>query len=107
MKNIVRVKAFLAMPDMVFPISGTSPRRYVFMRMATMNQSMKYGMDIFLLSPLKITDVTRASGMIQSALVSFIVVATSRASSPYAAPAPTTELVSWIAIAAQVPTPAG
>ena len=52
---------------------------------------------------LNMNEVARANGMIHSALVSLMVVATFSASSPYAAPAPTTELVSWMAIAAQVP----
>ena len=47
--------------------------------------------------------VTSDSGIIQSARVSFIVVAISSASGLNAFPAPTTELVSWMAIAAQVP----
>ena len=55
---------------------------------------MNQGMDIFFASLLKINAVTSASGMIHKARVSFMVVATSSASSPYAAPAPTTELVS-------------
>ena len=48
----------------------------------------------FLPLPLKIKEVANAKGIIQSARVSLIVVATFNASSPYAAPAPTTELVS-------------
>src|SRR5215472_948323 len=42
-------------------------------------------------------------GTIQSARVSFTVVATARATLPYFAAAPTTELVSWIASADQIP----
>ena len=48
----------------------------------------------FLPSLLKIKEVTSAKGIIHKARVSLMVVATCKASSPYAAPAPTTELVS-------------
>ena len=64
---------------------------------------MNQGILIFCPLLLKMNEVTRAKGIIHKARVSFIVVATFRASSPYAAPAPTTELVSCMAMAAHVP----
>ena len=75
----------------------------VLASIARMKSRMNHGMEIFFPFFLKIKVVAMAIGIIQSARVSFTVVATLRASSPYAAPAPTTELVSWIAMAAQVP----
>lgn len=75
----------------------------VLASIARMKNRMNHGMEIFFPFFLKIKVVAMAIGIIQSARVSFTVVATLRASSPYAAPAPTTELVSWIAMAAHVP----
>ena len=103
MKNIVNVRKRLAMPDMMVPTCGTLSRTNVFRSIAMMKYRMNHGIVNLLSLLLKMNDVTSAKGMIHNALVSLIVVAICRASSPYAAPAPTTELVSWIAIAAHVP----
>lgn len=68
-----------------------------------MKKKMNQGMLMRCPLLLKMNEVIKATGIIQRARVSLMVVAIRRASSPYAAPAPTTELVSWMAIAAQVP----
>src|SRR5262245_45421361 len=47
--------------------------------------------------------VAKATGAIHKARASLTVVATESAAAPYLIPAPTTELVSWIASAAQRP----
>lgn len=49
------------------------------------------------------TEVIKAMGAIHKALASLTVVATLRAIAPYFIPAPTTELVSWMASAAHNP----
>ena len=103
MKNIVRVKHRRAMLEMIVPTSGTASRTNVFKSIAAMKYRMNHGMVILRSLLLNMNDVASAKGMIHRALVSLMVVATFRASSPYAAPAPTTELVSWMAMAAQVP----
>ena len=94
MKNIVIVRHLRAIPETVFPNSGMLSRTKVFRTIAMTKKMINQGMLTFLSLFLKIIDVTSARGMIHNALVSLMVVATFRASSPYAAPAPTTELVS-------------
>ena len=71
--------------------------------MANTKKRINQGIDTLFDFSLKIKVVTNANGIIQRARVSFTIVATSRAFCPYAAPAPTTELVSCMAIAAQSP----
>ena len=69
--------------------------------MARMKRKMNHGTDTLVFSPffcLKINMETRERGMIHKALVSLIVVATFKASSPYMDAAPTTELVSWLSL---------
>ena len=84
-------------------VSGSGVGRNVLTTIAPMNINMNHGIEILRPLLLKTKVETIARGIIQSALVSFTVVATFSASSPNAAPAPTTELVSCIAIAAQIP----
>ena len=74
--------------------SAEGMSRKVFASMARMKISMNHGMLIFFPFFRKMNVVAIAIGIIHSARVSFTVVAMLRASSPYAAPAPTTELVS-------------
>lgn len=94
MKNIVSVRHLRAIPEITVPNDGTLSRTKVFRRIAMTKYRINHGILILRSLFLKINDVTSASGIIHSARVSLIVVATLRASSPYAAPAPTTELVS-------------
>ena len=90
MKNMVMVRHLRARPEMALPNAGMLSRTKVFSSMAITKKRMNQGMVIFLSLLLNMNDVARASGMIQRALVSLIVVATCSASSPYAAPAPIT-----------------
>ena len=94
MKNIVRVRHLRASPETTMPNAGILSRMNVFNRMAMMKYRINQGMLILRSLLLKMNDVTRARGIIHNARVSLMVVATFNASSPYAAPAPTTELVS-------------
>ena len=64
---------------------------------------MNQGMLILPLLSRKINMVANARGIIHSARVSLMSVAVWRATSPYTSPAPTTDEVSWMAMAAQVP----
>ena len=71
--------------------------------MTRINSNMNQGMEILLVLSRNKNIVTIARGIIHKARVSFMSVAVCRAISPYASPAPTTDEVSWIAIAAHVP----
>ena len=93
-KNIVIVRPLRAKTEIALPTIGTPSSRYVFITIATTNQRINHGIVIFRLSFLNLREVTSANGIIHSARVNLIVVATCSACSPYAAPAPTTELVS-------------
>ena len=93
-KNIVRVRHLRASPETVEPKAGMLSSTKVFSRIAMIKYRMNHGIVILRSWLLNMNDVARASGMIHKARVSLIVVATFKASSPYAAPAPTTELVS-------------
>ena len=105
-KKSVIVSILRAMRLMPFPIvtpHSLFSSKYVFMSIAPTKRMMNVGTETFLFLLLKIKDVMKAIGTIHRARVSLMVVAICNASSPYAAPAPTTELVSCIAIAAHVP----
>lgn len=93
-KNIVSVRHLRASPEMTLPNSGMLSRTKVFSKIAITKKRMNHGIEILRSLLLMMNDVARARGIIHRARVSFMVVATFRASSPYAAPAPTTELVS-------------
>ncbi len=82
MKNIVRVRQRRAIPDMTMPTAGMLSSTNVLRRMAIMKKRMNHGIVIFLSWLLNMKDVARARGMIHKALVSLMVVATFRASSP-------------------------
>lgn len=77
--------------------------QYVLITIARIKRNINQGMDILLVLSRKMNIVTNASGIIHNARVSLIRVANFSASGPYASPAPTTDDVSWIAIAAHVP----
>src|SRR5881394_143189 len=72
---------------------------YVRTTDATTNQRMNQGIATCAAFRLNSSAVASVSGTIQRARVSLIVVAICSASAPYRAAAPTTELVSWMAIA--------
>ena len=101
MVSVLRANSLMDAP-ITAPVSVVSST-YVLKIMARMKKKINQGMLMRCPLLLKIKEVKSAIGIIQSARVSLIVVAIRRASSPYAAPAPTTELVSWMAMAAQVP----
>ena len=75
----------------------------VLISIASTNRKMKYGTLIFFDSLLKMNTDIIEIGIIHNALSSFMVVAVCRASEPYLLAAPTTELVSCMAMAAQTP----
>ena len=93
-KNIVSVRQRRSIPEMIVPISGMLSSTNVFRRIAMIKYKMNHGIVIFRSLLLNMNDVASAKGIIHKARVSLMVVATFRASSPYAEPAPTTELVS-------------
>ena len=70
MKNIVTISSLRATPDMNLPTSGQSFKTYVLSSIATINQRMNQGMDIFFASLLNMSAVTSARGMIHRARVS-------------------------------------
>ena len=75
----------------------------VLLSIASTNRKIKYGILIFFDSLLKINTEIIEIGIIHNARSSFMVVAVCSATEPYLLAAPTTELVSCIAMAAHTP----
>ncbi len=84
-------------------VNASGSATYVLTIMASTKIKINHGMEIFPVRSRNINIVTKASGIIHSARVSLMRVAVWRATSPYTSPAPTTDDVSCIAIAAHVP----
>ena len=80
-----------------------TPGTKVLISNASIKRKIKYGTLIFFDPSLKMKSEMTEIGIIHNALSSFIVVAICRASAPYWLAAPTTELVSCMAMAAQIP----
>ena len=101
-KNKVRTNNDLEL-EVIVELSMSGNWKYEFNKIAPIKSSINQGILIFLFFPLNKKIDMIETGIIQSALDSFTVVATVSASFPYAEAAPTTELVSWMATALQIP----
>lgn len=106
-KSVNVIPAFAKLTSESKRLGGTSAGAYVLTIVASKKRRMNHGIAIFALAPPSLRRYiiikNSATGAIHNARASFTVVAISSASCPYAAAAPTTELVSCIAIAAQTP----
>lgn len=102
MRNRVKTSPFLAI-QINDEVNSWGRLQNVLIIMANINRNINHGIEILLDLSRNNNIVINDNGIIHSARVSFIKVAVCNASEPKDSPAPTTDEVSCIAIAAQVP----